>query len=539
MSWEKVKQCTVAIKDSEESIYGTGFFISSDGHLLTCAHVVEEAGGCEQVRVHGQSVHLVYSGERDLDDFTILQVLEYQGECVPLSLTFEPMTRFLSIGYGRNDFPEGASIEGQITDQNIHADFGDRPMLRLRIEADAQMIQGGYSGSPVFDAEREVVVGAIAASDRQEGALAIPLTTIQERWPTLKELLDSLEEPQLSREFRGPLSRTSELYVERPPIEQDCYEEILQPGALIRIKAPRQMGKSSLMVRVLHHAEKQGCQTILINFKRAGRSLANLDVFLRWFCQTVGQKLKQLNKLEQYWSFETSQDKCSYYFEECLLENSLSPIVLGLDEVDEIFEYTQVADDFFALLRSWHEASRYEDTSSKLWKNLRLVMVYSIDENYTSLNINQSPFNVGTSIKLIDFDKAQIQDLSHRYGLNKSKHQVEIIIELLGGHPYLTQLAFYHLQRKFITLDDIQARTSKLIEIYKEHLDQLRQTLQKDPDLYRVFHKIIQSDGLVKVHENENLFSKLQSIGLVKIQENKVIPSCELYKLYFLHHLRR
>jgi hypothetical protein len=41
----------------------------------------------------------------------------------------------------------------------------------------------------------------------------------------------------------GVVPLDSPFYIERLPIESDCYEEIEQPGALIRIKAPKQIGK--------------------------------------------------------------------------------------------------------------------------------------------------------------------------------------------------------------------------------------------------------------------------------------------------------
>ena len=44
--------------------------------------------------------------------------------------------------------------------------------------------------------------------------------------------------------FRTPVAFDSPFYVERPPIESDCCQQILQPGALIRIKAPEKMGKT-------------------------------------------------------------------------------------------------------------------------------------------------------------------------------------------------------------------------------------------------------------------------------------------------------
>ena len=56
MSWDLVKECTVAISSTDGNVWGTGFFISSEGHLLTCAHVVEDAGGYEIIRIDGQAV---------------------------------------------------------------------------------------------------------------------------------------------------------------------------------------------------------------------------------------------------------------------------------------------------------------------------------------------------------------------------------------------------------------------------------------------------------------------------------------------------
>lgn len=69
--------------------------------------------------------------------------------------------------------------------------------------------------------------------------------------------------------IRGHLPLDSPIYVERPPIEPLAYEEILQPGALIRVKAPRQFGKTSLMVRILAAAQEKGLQGIVLNMQLA------------------------------------------------------------------------------------------------------------------------------------------------------------------------------------------------------------------------------------------------------------------------------
>jgi hypothetical protein len=84
----------------------------------------------------------------------------------------------------------------------------------------------------------------------------------------------SLEEPD------GQVPLNSAFYVERPPIETDCYEAIFRTDALIRVKAPRQMGKSSLMKRILHHAEQQGYQTVCINFQQADAEFLNSSMVI-------------------------------------------------------------------------------------------------------------------------------------------------------------------------------------------------------------------------------------------------------------------
>ncbi|HEY9778996.1 MAG TPA: AAA-like domain-containing protein, partial [Leptolyngbyaceae cyanobacterium] len=54
-------------------------------------------------------------------------------------------------------------------------------------------------------------------------------------------------------------------YVERPPIESRCYDTILQPGSLLRIKAPKRMGKTWLIDKILHQAAKENYGTVRLS----------------------------------------------------------------------------------------------------------------------------------------------------------------------------------------------------------------------------------------------------------------------------------
>ncbi|MDF5733740.1 MAG: AAA-like domain-containing protein, partial [Rhizonema sp. PD38] len=140
----------------------------------------------------------------------------------------------------------------------------------------------------------------------------------------------------------GRLEITSPFYIERPPREQCCYEEIGKPGSLIRIKAPRQMGKTSLLARILHEAEKQGDRTVELSLQLAShKCFTNSDTFLKWFCASVAMVLQLPNKLNSCWDLAEivgSNMCCKAYFEEYLLPEIDKPLTLGLDEVDRVFE---------------------------------------------------------------------------------------------------------------------------------------------------------------------------------------------------------
>jgi len=344
-----------------------------------------------------------------------------------------------------------------------------------------------------------------------------------------------IAEPELKREPGGSVPLKSGLYVERPPIEADCFEEIMQPGSLIRIKAPRQMGKTSLMARILNHAREQGCQTIPLSFQRADHHLfTDLDQLLRWFCEQIGRRMKCLKELDDYWVGFGSKDKCNAYFEECLLEDLDIPLVLGLDEVDMVFPHREIADSFFALLRSWYESARYGDFSSESWEKLRLVIVHST-EVYVPLNINQSPFNVGKNVELPEFTFEQVMDLAQRYDLASSASLVERLITLVGGHPYLVRKALYHLRRQDLSLSELTETASTEGGIYGDHLRRHLLNLQDYPQLADALRQVVQKSRSVDI-DAESAF-KLESMGLVTLSGNEATPRCDVYRQYFRDHL--
>ncbi|MCY7279258.1 MAG: AAA-like domain-containing protein [Phormidesmis sp. CAN_BIN44] len=334
----------------------------------------------------------------------------------------------------------------------------------------------------------------------------------------------------------GQVLLASTFYMERPPIEVQCYQEIVHPGALIRIKAPRQMGKTSLMARILDQARKQGHRTVHLSFQLAPSDvLSNVDKLMRWFCLCVSRSLRLPNQLADYWDdiFDGNYNSTSY-FEQYLLAATNSPLVIGLDEVDRVFAYPEIANDFFGLLRAWYEKAKYGDRDSDTWKKLRLVVSHST-EVYIPMNLNQSPFNVGLSIELPEFTVEQVQDLTQRYQLDWTLNQIETLMRLVGGHPYLVRVAMYHVAHQMIAFEQVLEQAATEAGIYSDHLRRHLWNLGKHPELANAFSDVVTARASVSL--KSILAFRLNSFGLVTIASNRVTPRCELYRQYFCEYL--
>ncbi|MBF2085460.1 AAA-like domain-containing protein [Thermoleptolyngbya sp. C42_A2020_037] len=333
-------------------------------------------------------------------------------------------------------------------------------------------------------------------------------------------------------ELGGQVPLDSPFYVYRPPIEERCYEAIAKPGALIRVKAPRQMGKSSLTIRIFDYVEKQGYRTVWLNLQRAGeQSLWSLDSFLRWICDRTSRSLRLPNQVEEYWQgISGSMDKCTDYFELYLLEEISAPLAICLDEVDEVFKYPTIASDFLGLLRSWHEESKI----NPVWRNFRLVLTHS-EEVYVPLNINQSPFNVGVSITLPPFTHAQLADLAQRHGLHWSYAEVELLMDMVGGHPYLTRVALQQIMRGEVTLAQFLQVAPTQEWILGSHLRRHLGNLE-ERNLAIAMKQLVTAEGPLRLPIPEA--SKLVNLGLARFQGNDVVPLCNLYRQYFREVLK-
>ena len=337
----------------------------------------------------------------------------------------------------------------------------------------------------------------------------------------------------------------SVFYIDRPMLESLCYKAIEQSGASINIRAPKQMGKTSLMTRILASANFMGHNTVSVNLQLADDDiLQNLERFLQWFCARVSKQLNLPNAIVNFWDNSLgSKSNTTDYFEDVILSNldraaSLRenrPLVIAIDEINQLFAYSDVAREFLLLLRTWSELAKATVADSNPWHNLRLVTVYST-EIQIPVSINESLLNTGLVFNLAEFTHAQVQELANRWEEEITEQQIEQLLTLLAGHPYRLQLAFYYLQQQTITLEQVLENSSIAAAIYANHLEQQWWNLLRYPDLLPLFTEIVNQSSPVDCDAVQA--RQLCKMGLVHLHGKMASLGCELFRPFFGDRLK-
>lgn len=93
---------------------------------------------------------------------------------------------------------------------------------------------------------------------------------------------------------------------------------------------------------------------------------------------------------------------------------------------------------------------------SGVWKKLNIVLTYSTEAFSFIADLNQSSFNVGIDFNLIDFNRTQVETLNWQHGSPiKTVQEMDVLMDLLRGHPYLVRKALYVLVMHKYTFNQV------------------------------------------------------------------------------------
>jgi hypothetical protein len=328
----------------------------------------------------------------------------------------------------------------------------------------------------------------------------------------------------LLRQPTGAIPVDDPFYIRRP-VDESMEGFARTNGVTLVIKGARQVGKSSLLMRYLATCEQAGKQFVLIDLQSvAPREVEELPAFLRFMAERV---FKRVGVGSEAIPELTSPGALGDLLDEKVLRHMRKSLVIALDEVDRLVG-SPIQETGIAMFRHWH--NRRAEPGSH-WKNVDLALSVATEPAILMSDPTQSPFNVGDVLRLDSFDRAALVQLNNLYQAGLTDIQLDQLLQLVGGQPYLTRLALYRLVGpQKLAFDVLLQRATDEDGPFGEHL-RSKLLLLHQAKLEDAMSEIIRTGVLSK--KDHSTYYRLQAAGFVRREEGKVLPANLLYARFF------
>ncbi len=326
----------------------------------------------------------------------------------------------------------------------------------------------------------------------------------------------------------GPVSPSSRFYIERSA-DRLALEAIKRQGVTITIRAPYQMGKTSLLSRLVNKASKEGKKVATLNFQSFDKSsLTHASTFFRQFCIWLSDELNIEDQTEDFWKRSLGNVQlCTHYISRYIFKETQMPLLIAIDDVNAIID-ADFRSDFFDMIRSWHNRR----SVSKQWSKVDIILATSTEPSLLISDIPISPFNIGGTVVLDDFTPEQISELNDRHGSVLTRDREQQLITILGGHPYLVRQALYLIASGRMSTGDMSTHTIADDGPFRDHLHILLLRLHHQPELIEGFRQILQNQNC-----SVDVYYRLHSTDLVRREGLNMTPRNQLYVMFFARHL--
>jgi hypothetical protein len=339
----------------------------------------------------------------------------------------------------------------------------------------------------------------------------------------------SLLGPQLEL---GAMPTDSPYYIERQ-VERTIARLVGNPGATVTIKGYRQSGMSSLLSRLHARVIDADCASCILDFQgMVPQTFRAAKDFFPALAQSIADGLDLDVDSSKVWAARRdAAQNLTIFLEKQVLALLDRPILLLFDQPDLTLPHREVCGALFSTLRYWHDR-RADVRRGTSWRRVGLVVAHTTEPSLWLEDPNRSPFiNVAQAFHLDDFDESEVADLSARYGrILQGKAEVEGLMKLIGGHPYLIRLALHTMARKPCTFAVLKSKAMDEDGPFASHLGHFLNILHNEHSLLACVIKILKYGKC----DDEILFQRLSSVGLIRgVTRQKVRLRYAIYDTYF------
>jgi AAA domain-containing protein len=263
----------------------------------------------------------------------------------------------------------------------------------------------------------------------------------------------------MSRRFQsGGALREGTFYVSRRADHE--LPDALCRGELCHVLAPRQMGKSSLRLRVDATLRARGVRACCVDLSALGSTEVTPE---QWYFGLVDALARSLGLADpvRFWKSHGLLSpvlRWSRFLQSEIVEKLVEPVVIFLDEIDAVRSLPFSADDFFASIRFLYNA-RADDPACE---RLRFCMMGVATPGELMRDTARTPFNVGRGIRLADFSRAEAA--AFLPGLSGDPEEADRLLDSIlhwtEGHPYMTHRICEMLAEESMSGDVLPATTT-------------------------------------------------------------------------------
>ena len=177
------------------------------------------------------------------------------------------------------------------------------------------------------------------------------------------------------------------------------------------------------------------------------------------------------------------------------------------------------------MLRSWAEKAKRATVPGKRptpWKKLRLLVSVSVHPARLRTRHYESPFaNLSDPIQVGDFDRDQIAELARHHDLALDDSELDALMRLVGGHPYLARAVLWDLRDGRYSINDLLRGASLGCSLIADYLQRDQVRLDAAPDLGETLCELV---GRPDAEVPAEPLDELIRLGLVKQGPNGSHP---------------